>query len=144
MAPRDGFEPPDRVVYLPQEIDARRSREMLARVRALNREDLGRVMTIVSRLGSRPARLLDTAQPSPGEMRKILLALGVIRDPHLVIMDEPTNHLDLPAIQSLEAALGDCPRGLLLVSHDMAFLRNLTTMRWHIEDRRLTVVKGWQ
>lgn len=136
--------PADRVVYLPQEIGARQSREILDRVRALNREDLGRVMTIVSRLGSRPARLLETTQPSPGEMRKILLALGIIKSPHLVIMDEPTNHLDLPAIECLEAALADCPCGLLLVSHDLAFLRNLTSIRWHIEDRRLTVGGSWE
>jgi macrolide transport system ATP-binding/permease protein len=86
----------------------------------------------VSRLGSRPQRLLETTEPSPGEVRKLLLALGITRAPHLIIMDEPTNHLDLPSIQCLEAALQECPCGLVLVSHDQYFLDRLTTIRWHI------------
>jgi ATPase subunit of ABC transporter with duplicated ATPase domains len=89
-------------------------------------------MNIVSRLGSRPQRLLETTEPSPGEVRKLLLALGITRAPHLIIMDEPTNHLDLPSIQCLEAALRECPCGLVLVSHDQYFLDRLTTIRWHI------------
>mgnify|MGYP001247338116 FL=1 len=107
---------------------------MISDVRALSREELGRVMTIVSRLGSRPPRLMETSEPSPGEMRKILLALGILRSPWLIVMDEPTNHLDLPAIECLEDALGDCPCGLLLVSHDEVFLRHLVGSLWNIVD----------
>ena len=44
-------------------------------------------MTIVSRLGSRPQRLLESEEPSPGEIRKILLAIGIARGPHLIVMD---------------------------------------------------------
>jgi ATPase subunit of ABC transporter with duplicated ATPase domains len=47
-------------------------------------------------------------------------------------MDEPTNHLDLPSIECLEAALDECPCGLLLASHDGRFLGRLTRTRWHI------------
>ena len=47
-------------------------------------------------------------------------------------MDEPTNHLDVPSIECLEAALHDCPCGLLLVSHDAYFLSRLTKTRWQI------------
>jgi ATPase subunit of ABC transporter with duplicated ATPase domains len=135
--------PTDAVVYLPQELDKRQSREMLDRVRCLSQKELGHVMTIVNRLGTRPQRLLETCEPSPGELRKIMLALGVIKSPHLVVMDEPTNHLDLPAIECLERALSDCPCGLLLVSHDYTFLRSLTSTRWDIRDDRLTIREGW-
>ncbi len=58
--------------------------------------------------------------------------MGVANEPHLIIMDEPTNHMDLPSIQCLEDALEDCPCGLLLVSHDLHFLRRLTRRRWDI------------
>ncbi|HPB50233.1 MAG TPA: ATP-binding cassette domain-containing protein [Myxococcota bacterium] len=126
--------PPGRVLYLPQEITATESARLISDVRALSREELGRVMTIVSRLGSRPPRLMETSEPSPGEMRKILLALGILRSPWLIVMDEPTNHLDLPAIECLEDALGDCPCGLLLVSHDEVFLRHLVGSLWNIVD----------
>ena len=123
---------PDRLTYVPQEIDAIDSSRILADAKDLPRKELGVMMTAISRLGSRPHRLLESAEPSPGETRKLLLAMGIAREPHLIIMDEPTNHMDLPSIQCLEEALRDCPCGLLLVSHDMPFLRRLTTKRWHI------------
>jgi ATPase subunit of ABC transporter with duplicated ATPase domains len=124
--------PPERLTYLPQEIDLRSSRDLLGEVQRQPPDVLGMIMTIVSRLGSRPARLLESAEPSPGEVRKLLLALGIARQPHLIVMDEPTNHLDLPSIECLEQALQDCPCGLLLVSHDERFLRALTRTRWHL------------
>lgn len=130
--------PEDKVVYLPQEIVAATARTMMAELRGLSDEAYGRIMTIVSGLGSRPYRLMESDEPSPGEIRKILLALGVVREPHLIIMDEPTNHLDLPAIECLESALEDCPCGLLLVSHDLRFLHRLATTRWHITGDRQT------
>ncbi len=123
---------PDRLVYVPQEISADESREILREVAALSKERLGQIMTIVSRLGSRPQRLLESGEPSPGEVRKVLLAIGISKGPHLIVMDEPTNHMDLPSIECLEDALSDCPCGLLLVSHDFRFLRALTTINWHI------------
>ena len=118
--------------YVPQEIDVEKSNDIMARVRNLSKDTLGQMMTIVSRLGSRPQRLLESDEPSPGEIRKILLALGIAHGPHLIIMDEPTNHMDLPSITCLEDALDECPCSLLLVSHDQRFLDRLTTRRWHI------------
>ncbi len=121
---------PLRVTFLPQEVSASESRRVLEEVRALPRRQLGTAMTVISRLGSRPERLLETDLPSPGEVRKLLIALGVAREPWLIIMDEPTNHLDLVSIQCLETALDDCPAALLLVSHDRRLLDRLTRMRW--------------
>jgi ATPase subunit of ABC transporter with duplicated ATPase domains len=120
----------ERVTYLPQEVSASESRKVIHEVRALTRRELGTAMTMVSRLGSRPERLLETDLPSPGEVRKLLLALGVAREPWLIVMDEPTNHLDLVSIRCLEEALSDCPAGLLLVSHDRHFLEQLACKRW--------------
>ena len=120
------------LVYLPQEIDLEQTRNIMNAVHDLSNEQLGNVMTVVSGLGSRPERLLQSLDASPGELRKVLLALGVIRHPYLIIMDEPTNHLDLPAIESLENALCQCPCGLLLVSHDLRFLSRVTRIRWHL------------
>lgn len=125
--------PPERLIEVPQEIDAAQSRSILEEVATLPREARGRVMTSVSRLGSRPGRLLESAEPSPGEVRKILLALGVDRGPHLIVMDEPTNHMDLPSISCLEEALAECPCALLLVSHDICFLDRLVEWHWRLE-----------
>ncbi|HUU28734.1 MAG TPA: ATP-binding cassette domain-containing protein [archaeon] len=125
--------PKERLTYIPQEIDARGSQELMTRIKDIPRDKLGILMTIVSRLGSRPQRLLDSAEPSPGETRKLLLALGMVYAPHIIVMDEPTNHMDLPSIECLEDALLDCPCSLILVSHDKHFLGKLTKKYWSIQ-----------
>jgi len=131
--------PDERLVYLPQEIDLTRTREIMAEVQALSNDELGDLMSVVSGLGSRPERLLENLEASPGETRKVLLALGVIRRPWLIVMDEPTNHLDLPAIELLESALKDCPCALILVSHDMRFLSGVARRRWHLQKHGTSV-----
>jgi len=136
--------PADKCVTVPQEISAEESRGLLEAVKRLPNDELGRVMITISRLGSRPARLLESALPSPGEVRKLLLALGIVRGPHLIVMDEPTNHMDLPGIRCLEEALAECPCAMLLVSHDETFLEKITESDWHLTedeagDTRLTI-----
>lgn len=124
--------PADKLVTVPQEISAEDSRALLESIKRLPNDELGRVMITISRLGSRPARLLESALPSPGEVRKLLLALGIVRGPHLIVMDEPTNHMDLPGILCLEEALADCPCAVLLVSHDENFLEKITETEWRL------------
>ena len=138
--------PVERVVYVPQEVSAAKSQETLNEARRLPHAELGKAMTVVSCLGSRPERLLDSKQPSPGEVRKLLLAAGIARVPHLIVMDEPTNHMDLPSIECLEQALSACPCGLLLVSHDRPLLSRLTETNWELtwsgepgKDSQLTI-----
>ncbi len=129
----DSLELPDeKVVYLPQEVELHQAQRFLEQARNLSRSELGHLMTVISGLGSRPERLLESHEPSPGETRKLMLAMGVVHEPYLIIMDEPTNHLDLPSIELLEKALGDCPCALLLVSHDKRFLLATTNRRWVI------------
>jgi ATPase subunit of ABC transporter with duplicated ATPase domains len=126
--------PEQKVVYLPQEIDRFKARQIVNSVRNLPKTKLGDAMTFVSCLGSNPQRLMETAEPSPGELRKLLLAVGMAEKPYLIIMDEPTNHLDLPSITCLESALNDCVCSLLLVSHDLRFLQTLTRTCWKITE----------
>ncbi|MBN2445259.1 MAG: ABC-F family ATP-binding cassette domain-containing protein [Phycisphaerae bacterium] len=137
--------PDEKVVYLAQEIERAEGREAMRQLGSLSRREYGDIISTVSRLGSDPARVMDTKEPSPGEVRKVMLALGMARTPHLIIMDEPTNHLDLPSIECLEVALETCPSALLLVSHDMRFLDRLTRTRWILErlvgDRQGSVVR---
>ncbi len=110
--------PEERRLVLPQELTLDESREDLASVKALPGEARGRVLQLVHALGVEPDRLLRSQAPSPGEARKLRLALGLGRHAWLAVLDEPTNHLDLPAIERLSAALAAFPGALLLVTHD--------------------------
>lgn len=124
--------PDDRVIYVPQELDIHESSRLLRELHAMSGGKLGRVMNIISRLGSRPETLLESTLTSPGETRKIMLALGLLKEPWLIMMDEPTNHLDLISIECLEKALSDCCCSLLLISHDRKLLETLTGIQWEI------------
>ncbi len=121
---------PDEVIYIPQEISGESVELILHRISFMNDADKGELMSIIRRLGSEPARLLETKTPSPGEVRKLMLAEGLQKQPSLIIMDEPTNHMDLPSIQCVEQALVDCGCATLLVSHDFSFLKNVVSYFW--------------
>lgn len=124
---------PDDVLYIPQEVDIPVTELIRENISKLNDEKLGRLMTLITRLGSNPSQLLESKLYSPGETRKLLFAFGVMNNPQIIIMDEPTNHLDIIAIECLEKALKEITCALLLVSHDRIFLKNTVNVNWNIE-----------
>ncbi len=124
--------PEEERLVIPQEIDADASARVLKEAQEMSPQTLGAAMTWVSQLGSDPEQLLSSRLPSPGEVRKLLLAIHLAEEPCLIVMDEPTNHMDIPSIEALEAALTEYRGGLLLVSHDLRFLRRLTTTTWSV------------
>jgi ATP-binding cassette, subfamily F, member 3 len=63
---------------------------------------------------------------SQGWQMRVEIAKILLRQPDLVLLDEPTNHLDIESIQWLEGFLADYPGAVVLVSHDRAFLDNVT------------------
>ena len=64
---------------------------------------------------------------SGGWRMRIELAKILLQHPDLLLLDEPTNHLDIESIQWLEDFLKNNASALVLVSHDRAFLDNVTT-----------------
>ena len=123
-----------RYLYIPQEPDETQKQTALRQLNELPSEKRGRVLAIVALLNSDPDRILEGDAISPGEMRKLMLALGILDSPELIIMDEPTNHLDLGSTETLERMLAAYPGALLLVSHDFALVEAATSFMW--ETRR--------
>lgn len=124
----------ENLLYMPQELDDSLKQSIYRQLTELDRNSYSQVMNVVASLGSIPERILNSDRCSPGEWRKLFFGLGVLRDINLIIMDEPTNHLDLPSIECLEAALTECQCAMLLVSHDMIFLRRTCSANWHIDN----------
>jgi ATP-binding cassette subfamily F protein 3 len=79
---------------------------------------------------------------SGGEMARVALAMMMLSGANLLILDEPTNHLDVESIEALEDAIGDYDGTVLLVSHDRALLRALTTRCWILHQARITDYPG--
>ena len=67
-----------------------------------------------------------TSEFSGGWRMRIELAKILLQRPDLLLLDEPTNHLDIESIQWLEQFLATKGNAVLLVSHDRAFLDNVT------------------
>ena len=67
-----------------------------------------------------------TSEFSGGWRMRIELAKLLLRRPDVLLLDEPTNHLDIESIQWLENFLKTSAGAVVLVSHDRAFINNVT------------------
>ncbi len=124
---------PVRYWQLGQELGLEESLSWFARFQDLDPGAKGAIVSSVVRLGSDSNLFLGSALPSPGEMRKLLIAWALQGSYELIMLDEPTNHLDLPSRLALQKALAAFPGALMLVSHDQRFLEGLCTTWWDLE-----------
>ncbi len=75
---------------------------------------------------------------SGGEARRCALARVLAPEPDILLLDEPTNHLDLPAIAWLENRLMAMGSAMVMISHDRAFLNNLSRATLWIDRGRVS------
>ncbi len=73
---------------------------------------------------------------SGGWRMRLNLARAIFKPSQILLLDEPTNHLDLPAILWLEEQLKNYQGLLLLISHDVEFLDNVSNSILHIEQQQ--------
>jgi len=75
---------------------------------------------------------------SGGQKSRVAFAVVTWRKPHLIVMDEPTNHLDLETIEALIAAIKAFEGGVVVVSHDEHFLKNVANEFYGMSSGKVT------
>jgi len=103
----------------------------------------GQIQGHLGRFGFSGQEVLRRADSlSGGERARLALAILMLSRANLLVLDEPTNHLDVESIEALEDAIEGYDGTVILVSHDRALLRALTTRIWILHDRRMTEFAG--
>jgi len=121
-----------RIGYLPQQMihnEGTTLREEVDQVRdKQDPKSIGQMERVLLGLGFERT---DFDRPcnefSGGWRMRIELAKILLQQPDLLLLDEPTNHLDIESIQWLEEWIQSAPCAAIIVSHDRAFIDNVTT-----------------
>ncbi len=124
------------VLYLPQEFSEEETERMRLAFTSLEDDEKGLILSDMYRMGSNPSALFqDSLKLSPGEMKKLAIALSRRDGKTVLLMDEPTNHVDIASMRILERMLREDCRDMtmILVSHDRAFLSACTDTTWKAE-----------
>lgn len=101
-------------------------------------EYMGRLERTLTGLGFRQTDLeRPTSEFSGGWRMRIELAKILLQQPDVLLLDEPTNHLDIESIQWLEQFLSTYAGAVMLVSHDRAFINNVTNRTLEISCGRI-------
>lgn len=79
---------------------------------------------------------------SGGQKTKIAFLKLLLSKPDILLLDEPTNHLDIDTIEWLESYLKNCPKAVVIVSHDRMFLDKIVNKVYEIEYASITEYKG--
>lgn len=74
---------------------------------------------------------------SGGWKARVALAQGLFMEPDILLLDEPTNHLDLVAVLWLTQFCQNWKKTLIVISHNISFITDISTTIWHIQNKKL-------
>ncbi len=88
---------------------------------------------------------INLSNASGGQLRRAYLAKVLVMQPDILLLDEPTNHLDIATIEWLEEYVKNYQGAIICISHDRAFLSNVTNKIWWLDRGKLrTSDKGFK
>lgn len=125
------LQPGIKIAYLPQDLDLPEDEQIMDYICRTTGLPHYEVEAMLGFLEMIPERLMKGL--SGGERRRVLLAKTLAQNPDILLLDEPTNHLDIPAIEWLEETLNAYRGALVVISHDRAFLKKISTSTWLVD-----------
>lgn len=114
--------PQDELIWIEQEPDRA---QVFAKAKGHGGDARSKMLHAAAALGFDVEIFLHDLPTSPGQLRKLAMAEGLVRQPALIVLDEPTNDLDIEGIEKLESALEGFGGSLVVVTHDLQFAKNL-------------------
>ncbi len=133
-----------RISYLPQLPNFDLNNDVITQVKQTIAPDVVEefeIKSILTKLGiSDFTQILHTM--SGGQLKRIALAIALLKPCDLLILDEPTNHLDNVMIEWLETFLIKWKKALIMVTHDRYFLDSITNQIWEIDNAKIMTYKG--
>ncbi|WP_088815334.1 MULTISPECIES: ribosomal protection-like ABC-F family protein [Listeria] len=125
-----------RIAYFDQELAGLKlSDTLIENVNRVNAHDKQLAMDVLGSMHFTQADLNKKVTIlSGGERVKLYLSMILLSDANLLILDEPTNYLDIDAMEALEGMIRGFDGAVLFVSHDGAFVRNVSEQVIRIQD----------
>ena len=80
-------------------------------------------------------------QRAGGQRQRLVICAAFWSKPHVIALDEPTNYLDNDTLAALTAALKDFKGAVVTVSHNEAFVAEISNEKWVVENANVTMVQ---
>ena len=145
------IQPGTKIAYMAQESDFSDFKTLRDVVVAGLRDaaDTYKADILIDKLGL--AAEQDPKSASGGERKKAALAQALAGEPDILLLDEPTNHLDIATIEKLEKTVKDFAGAVIVISHDRAFLKAVSTStiwldrgKTHTQNKGYADFEDWQ